>query len=125
MTRCANATGAGMTALHLLPQSAGFASNVSEVHVKAHKQMKGLQTQNLRDHMSEAELIFTALAELSTRQIAESAEATGLNENAVAAKTGGGIAKKARLELESKTGKKVVSGENYLPPTQRKRVEKK
>ena len=97
----------------------------AEVDVKAHKQMKGLQTQNLRDHMSEAELIFTALAELSTRQIAESAEATGLNENAVAAKTGGGIAKKARLELEAKTGKKVVSGENYLPPTQRKRVEKK
>jgi hypothetical protein len=97
----------------------------AEVDVKAHKQMKGLQTQNLRDHMSEAELIFTALAELSTRQIAESAEATGLNENAVAAKTGGGIAKKARLELESKTGKKVVSGENYLPPTHRKRVEKK
>jgi hypothetical protein len=97
----------------------------AEVDVKAHKQMKGLQTQNLRDHMNEAELIFTALAELSTRQIAESAEATGLNENAVAAKTGGGIAKKARLELESKTGKKVVSGENYLPPTQRKRVEKK
>ncbi|MFA7400429.1 MAG: Bro-N domain-containing protein [Sideroxydans sp.] len=97
----------------------------AEVDVKAHKQMKGLQTQNLRDHMSEAELIFTALAELSTRQIAESAEATGLNENAVAAKTGGGIAKKARLELESKTGKKVVSGKNYLPPTQRKRVEKK
>jgi len=97
----------------------------ADVDVKAHKQMKGLQTQNLRDHMSEAELIFTALAELSTRQIAESAEATGLNENAVAAKTGGGIAKKARLELESKTGKKVVSGENYLPPTQRKRVEKK
>jgi len=97
----------------------------AEVDVKAHKQMKGLQTQNLRDHMSEAELIFTALAELSTRQIAESADATGLNENAVAAKTGGGIAKKARLELESKTGKKVVSGENYLPPTQRKRVVKK
>ena len=91
----------------------------AEVDVKAHKQMKGLQTQNLRDHMSEAELIFTALAELSTRQIAESAEATGLNENAVAAKTGGGIAKKARLELEGKTGKKVVSGESHLPPSKK------
>jgi hypothetical protein len=92
----------------------------AEVDVKAHKAMKGLQTQNLRDHMSEAELIFTALAELSTRQIAESREATGMNENAAAAKTGGGIAKKARLELESKTGKKVVSGENYLPPSPKK-----
>lgn len=92
----------------------------AEVDVKAHKTMKGLKTQNLRDHMSEAELIFTALAELSTRQIAESTEATGMNENKAAAKTGGGIAKKARQELESKTGKKVVSGENYLPPSPRK-----
>lgn len=92
----------------------------AEVDVKAHKDLKGLQTQNLRDHMSEAELIFTALAELSTRQIAESSEATGLKENKAAAKTGGGIAKKARKELESKTGRKVVSGENYLPPSQKK-----
>lgn len=92
----------------------------AEVDVKAHKTLKGLKTQNLRDHMSEAELIFTALAELSTRQIAESTEATGMSENKVAAKTGGSIAKKARLELESKTGKKVVSGENYLPPSPRK-----
>ncbi|TSC59987.1 MAG: hypothetical protein Greene041662_317 [Candidatus Peregrinibacteria bacterium Greene0416_62] len=86
----------------------------SEVSVKEHKAIKGLQTQNLRDHMSEAELIFTALAELSTRQIAESMEAIGLNENADAGKKGGGISKRARRELEEKTGKKVVSGENYL-----------
>jgi len=53
----------------------------SGVSVNAHKDLKGLQTQNLRDHMSEAELIFTALAELSTRQIAETTAATGLTEN--------------------------------------------
>jgi DNA-damage-inducible protein D len=88
----------------------------SDITVKQHKDLKGLKTQNLRDHMSEAELIFTALAELSTRQIAESTEATGMTENKVAAKTGGGIAKKARLALEEKTQKKVVSDENYLPP---------
>jgi len=88
----------------------------SGVTVKEHKSIKGLKTQNLRDHMSEAELIFTALAELSTRQIAESIEARGLPENEVAGRKGGGIAKKARLELEEKTGKRVVSGENYLPP---------
>lgn len=88
----------------------------SDVSVKAHKTMKGLKSQNLRDHMSEAELIFTALAELSTRQIAETTEATGMAENHTAAKTGGRIAQRARLELESKTGKKVVTGENYLPP---------
>ena len=88
----------------------------AEVSVKAHKEMKGLQTHNLRDHMSEAELIFTALAELSTRQIAESVEATGMIENEAAAKTGGSIARKARLELEAKTGRKVVGGESFLPP---------
>ena len=87
----------------------------SEVSIKEHKVIKGLKTQNLRDHMSEAELIFTALAELSTRQIAESVEATGLHENAHAGKKGGGIAKKARRELEEKTGKRVVSPQNYLP----------
>jgi len=88
----------------------------ADVSVKEHKHIKGLKTQNLRDHMSEAELIFTALAELSTRQIAESTEARGLPENEIAGKKGGGIAKKARLELEEKTGKRVISGENYLPP---------
>jgi len=72
--------------------------------------------------MSEAELIFTALAELSTRQIAESTEARGLPENEVAGKKGGGIAKKARLELEEKTGKRVITGENYLPPKSAKKL---
>lgn len=84
--------------------------------IKQHKNIKGLKTQNLRDHMSEAELIFTALAELSTRQIAETEEAQGLDQNAQASKQGGRIAKGARLELESKTGKSVVTGENFLPP---------
>ena len=87
------------------------------VSIKKHKDMKGLKTQNLRDHMSEAELIFTALAELSTRQIAESVDATGMEENADAGKKGGKIAKGARLELEQKTGKSVVSGENFLAPS--------
>jgi DNA-damage-inducible protein D len=80
----------------------------SGVSVKAHKKMKGLQDHNLRDHMSEAELIFTALAELSTRQIAETDEATGMAENTKAATKGGAIAKQARKALEAKTGKPVV-----------------
>jgi hypothetical protein len=71
--------------------------------------------------MGEAELIFTALAELSTPQIAETEEAVGLPANKRAAKTGGSISKRARLELESKTGRKVVTGENYLPPTKAKK----
>lgn len=83
--------------------------------VKKHKDLKGLKSQNLRDHMSEAELIFTALAELSTRQIAETTKAKGLKENAVASKKGGAVAKNARKELEAKTGKSVVTGENFLP----------
>ena len=94
----------------------------SGVSVTAHMNMKGLRTQNLRDHMSEAELIFTALAELSTRQIAEVTDATGMTENKTAAKAGGKIAKRARLELESKTGKKVVTSENYLPPSRVKKT---
>ena len=97
----------------------------SGVSVKAHKGIKGLESQNLRDHMSEAELIFTALAELSTRQIAESVEATGMDENKAAAKTGGGIAKKARLELEERTGRSVVSGSNFLPPGKKRITDRK
>ncbi len=82
--------------------------------VKEHKDAKGLSSHNLRDHMSEAELIFTALAELSTRQIAETSDATGLGENKTAAKAGGSIARQARRQLEDQTGKSVVSGDHYL-----------
>ena len=91
-------------------------SEWAEVTVQEHKKIKGLKTQNLRDHMSEAELIFTALAELSTRQIAESVDATGLEENKTASKKGGRIAKQARRELEDKTGRSVVTGQNFLRP---------
>ena len=73
--------------------------------------------------MSEAELIFTALAELSTRQIAESEDATGMEENKSASIKGGRIAKKARLELEEKTGKSVISNQNFLPKNRTKKLE--
>ncbi len=86
----------------------------SDLSVKAHKNLKGLKTQNLRDHMSEEELIFTALAELSTRRIAQTDETKGLEENKIPAKKGGKIAKDARVALEEKIGKSVVTGENYL-----------
>lgn len=88
----------------------------SDLTVKEHKSLKGLKTQNLRDHMSEAELIFTALAELSTRQIAETESAEGFEENKIPAKKGGKIAKDARKALEQKTGRSVITGENFLPP---------
>jgi DNA-damage-inducible protein D len=98
----------------------------SGLTVKKHKEIKGLKSQNLRDHMSEAELLFTALAELSTRQIAEATDAIGLTQNANASKKGGQIAKNARKELESKTGKSVVTEENFLPPKKElKKIDKK
>ena len=94
------------------------------VSVAKHKDMKGLTSHNLRDHMSEAELIFTALAELSTRQIAQSVEATGMAENKTAAKAGGRIARQARNQLESQTGQSVITGENFLPAATKKITKK-
>lgn len=82
--------------------------------VKEHKNLKNLKTQNLRDHMSEAELIFTALAELSTRNIAETEQAQGVIENAKAGKRGGAIAKRAKDDFENETGQKVITGDNFL-----------
>ncbi len=93
----------------------------AEVSMRDHKNLKGLKTQNLRDHMSEAELIFTALAELSTRQIAEQMRPVGLEQNKVPARAGGQIAKNARKALEEKTGKSVVTGESYLRPSSSKK----
>ncbi len=97
----------------------------SDLTVKEHKTLKGLKTQNLRDHMSEAELIFTALAELSTRQIAETENAEGFKENKFPAKKGGKIAKDARKALEQKTGKSVITGDNFLPPAKTNKSIKK
>lgn len=87
----------------------------SGLSVKQHKELKGLKSQNLRDHMSTDELVFTALAEVTTRRVAESLNATGMRENKDAAVQGGSIARKAREELEAVTGKRVVTGENFLP----------
>ncbi len=81
-----------------------------------HEPMKGLGSHNLRGYMSEAELIFTALAKLSTRQIVESVGATWIAENKAAAQTGGRIARQARNQLESQTGKSAGTGDRYLPP---------
>lgn len=65
------------------------------------------------------------MAELSTRQIAEVDEAKGVKENAVAGKKGGKIAKDAKLALEEKTGKKVVTPDNFLPPaTENKKLDR-
>ena len=107
---------------HGIKEGAEFARLTGITHkawtglsVREHKNMKGLKSQNLRDHMSDAELVLTMLAEISTKQIAEKMDATGFDANAEAAKDGGGVAKKAREELESKSGKSALSGSNFLP----------
>jgi len=82
----------------------------SGLSVKKHKAVKGIEVENLRDYMSEAELIFTSLAELSTKQIAEGDKAEGYGENKVAAKKGGKISGDARKNLEKQTGKSVIGG---------------
>ncbi len=79
-----------------------------------HKALKKLDKENLRDAMTEAELLFTALAELSTTQIAKKDKSAGFDENAISAKKGGGIAKGAKQQLEEATGESMVSDENYL-----------
>ena len=97
----------------------------SDLSVRDHKNKKGLKTQNLRDHMSEAELIFTGFAELSTREIAETVQSQGLEENKSPAHRGGQIARDAKKALEAKTGKSVVTGENFLPSKTRIRIKSK
>ena len=107
---------------HGVEKGNGFALLTNVIHhewaglsVGQHKKLKGLKAENLRDHMSEAELIFTALAEYSTRQIAEKENAEGLPKNVIAGKKGGSVAKKARLDLEARTGVKVVTGASFKP----------
>lgn len=89
---------------------ATFGLNPSE-----HKMIKGLKSQNLRDHMSDLELIFSMLGEASTKEIAVNTDAQGFDENKQAAKAGGKIAGDARKQLELKSGKRVVTTDNFLP----------
>lgn len=79
-----------------------------------HKKLKGLERQNLRDHMGSLELIFSMLGEASTTEIARNKDAKGFGENKDAAKKGGKIAGDARKKLEIESGKKVVSSQNFL-----------
>ncbi len=79
-----------------------------------YKEHKGLQRENLRDHMTYRELIFSMLGEAATKEIAVTRDAQGFDENKDAARMGGKIASNARQELEQETGKSVVSQENFL-----------
>jgi DNA-damage-inducible protein D len=86
-----------------------------------YKKLKGLKSENLRDHMEDLELIFTMLGEASTTKIARKKDALGFVENKDAAKRGGAVAGTARKQLERETGEKVVSNENYLHLTEKKK----
>lgn len=86
--------------------------------------LKGLGRENLRDHMNDLELIFSMLGEAATTEIARNIDAQGFPENKQAARDGGGVAGNARRELEKKSGRKVVTRENYLSLTQEEKKAK-
>lgn len=90
-----------------------------------YKKVKGLKSQNLRDHMTDLELIFSMLGEASTTAIVKTQNPKGFVENKNAAKQGGAVAGNARKELEGKTGQNVVSNQNYLPEKKQKQIKKK
>ena len=87
-----------------------------------YKRLKGLKRENLRDHMNDLELIFSMLGEAATTEITRNRDAQRFDENKQAAIEGGEIAGKARSALESKTGKRVVSRQNYLQQPQNKKL---
>jgi len=91
---------------------------------KEYKQHKGLKKENLRDNMTNKELVMNMLAELSTKEISEAVNPQSLPEHENVAKRGGGVAKEARLKLEAETGKPVVIAQNakqLLPPVKEKK----
>jgi len=90
-----------------------------------YKKLKGIERQNLRDHMNDLELIFSMLGEAATTEITRNRDTQGFDENKQAAVDGGSVAGTARKELEAQSGKKVVSKENYLPGRTAKKLPKK
>lgn len=98
-----------------------YAILTSEIHEAAfgikpgdHKQLKKLKRENLRDHMTDLELIFSMLGEASTTDIAKIRDSQGFDENYQAAKEGGYVAKTARVEHEKRTRKQIATEKNYL-----------
>jgi hypothetical protein len=79
-----------------------------------YKELKNLKRENLRDHMTDLELIFSMLGEASTTEIARTTDAQGFDENKDAAQKGGEVAGSARKDLEKKSGKKISTAKNYL-----------
>jgi hypothetical protein len=100
------------------PEYAILTDDITEawagMKTRDYKHVKGLKSQNLRDHMTNLELVLNMLAEVSTTEIARERDVKGLNENRHAAKQGGSVAGNARKEIESRTGKPVISSGNFL-----------
>lgn len=90
-----------------------------------YKKLKGLKRENLRDHMTDLELIFTMLGEAATTEIARNKDAQGLLKNKQAAKEGGSVAGNARRQLEAKSGSKVVTSDNYLTDKPKRKLPRK
>jgi len=90
-----------------------------------YKKIKELKRENLRDHMTDLELIFSMLGEASTTKIAKAKDAKGFKENKETAIEGGNVAGIARKELEKRTGEKVATSENYLPEKKTKELKDK
>jgi DNA-damage-inducible protein D len=89
-----------------------------------YKRYKGLKKENLRDHMTDLELIFSMLGEASTTEISRAKNAMGFTENKLAAQEGGAVAGNARQDLERKTRKRIVTQKNYLGNSQKKQIAK-
>jgi hypothetical protein len=89
--------------------------------VQEYKQIKQLKKENLRDHMTDLELIFSMLGERATTEIARVKDSQGFDENTIIARKGGKIAGDARKKLEIETGRKVTNGQNYLIETETKK----
>ena len=81
----------------------------SDLSIKEYKELKGLKKENLRDNMTDLELVLTMLSEASTKEISKTVKPEGFEQNQTVAKMGGNVAKNARKEIESKTGKSVIS----------------
>jgi DNA-damage-inducible protein D len=93
-----------------------------ELTVEEHKQIKGLQRANLRDHMNDLELILTMLAEATTTKITKDRDSKGFKKLKKDAQDGGSVAGRTRKDIELQSGKKVVSKDNFLPPKHTKKI---
>ena len=92
-----------------------FRSDMTPSEYKKYKNLPDKSKANLRDHMTDLELIFTMLGEKVTTEISGKEKPEGMPENKKVAKRGGGVAGKARKETEKELGQSVVSKGNYLP----------